>query len=60
MDVLYKEVSLYLFLALKWAGPNLCDSVSPPSWLLFWSFSKRKINESNKQYNELIVKNKHS
>ena len=26
----------------------------------FWSFSKRKISQSNKQYNEPVVNNEHN
>ena len=38
---------LYLSLSLKLVSPTklLCYAVSPLHWILFWSFSKRKINQ---------------
>lgn len=50
---------LYLSLALKWVSPNVCII----QYLLFngfyfGHFQTEKINKSNKQYDETLVKNK--
>ena len=51
---------LYLFLALKWVSPNFCVIMYLLFNLLLWSFSKGKINKSNKQYDKPVVKIKHN
>ena len=51
---------LYLFLALKWVNPKFSVILYLLFNGLFLSFSKRKINKSNKPYNEAVVKNYHN
>ena len=49
---------LYIFLALKRVSPNFCVILYLLfNGFLFWSFSKRTISKSNKQYSEPVVKN---
>ena len=62
---LYRYIEIYIcpFICSPnhWTGfYMITNSVMKDLMGFFWSFSKRKISKSNKQYNEPIVNNKYS